>query len=54
MVGLERVRRATIVGKPDQLVPTIEKIIAAVNAGELDAPNQESAKVMCGSCYPTT
>lgn len=36
IVELEKGKSAIIVGKPDQLVPTIEKIIAAINAGELD------------------
>ena len=37
VLEIEKGKTAIVVGKPDQLVPTIEKIIAAVNAGELDA-----------------
>lgn len=37
VLELEKGKGAIIVGKPDQLIPTIEKIIAAINAGELDA-----------------
>ena len=37
VLELEKGKGAIIVGKPDQLIPTIEKITAAVNAGELDA-----------------
>jgi hypothetical protein len=41
IVELEKGKSAIIVEKPDQLVPTIEKIIAAINAGELDGPLSE-------------
>ena len=37
VLGLTRVKGVIVVGKLDQLIPTIEKIIAAINAGELDA-----------------
>ena len=37
MFELEKEKAAIVVGKHDQLIPTIEKIIAAINAGELDA-----------------
>ena len=37
VLELEKGKGAIIVGKPDQLIPTIDKIIAAINAGELDA-----------------
>ena len=37
VLELEKGKGAIIVGKPDQLIPTIEKVIAAINAGELDA-----------------
>lgn len=36
VLEIEKGKTAIIVGKPDQLVPTIDTIIAAVNAGELD------------------
>lgn len=36
VIELEKGKAAIIVGKPDQLVPTLDKVIAAVNAGELD------------------
>ena len=36
VLELEKGKTAIVVGKPDQLVPTIETIIAAINAGELD------------------
>ena len=36
VLEIEKDKTAIIVGKPDQLVPTIEMIIAAINAGELD------------------
>ena len=36
VIELEKGKAAIVVGKPDQLVPTLDKIIAAVNAGELD------------------
>jgi len=53
VLGLEKGKTAIVVGKPDQLVPTIETIIAAINAGELDGhlahmgltrPNLKAAK----------
>lgn len=36
VLELEKGKGAIIVGKPDQLVPTIETIVTAANAGELD------------------
>jgi hypothetical protein len=36
VLELEKGKTAVVVGNPDQLVPTIETIIAAINAGELD------------------
>ena len=36
ILELEKGKGAIVVGKPDQLIPTIEKIITAINAGELD------------------
>lgn len=36
VLELEKGKTAIVVGNPDQLVPTIETIIAAINAGELD------------------
>ncbi len=36
VLELEKGKAAIVVGKPDKLIPTIEKVIAAVNAGELD------------------
>lgn len=36
VIELEKGKAAIVVGKPDQLVPTLDKVIAAVNAGELD------------------
>lgn len=36
VLELEKGKTAIVVGNPDQLVPTIEMIIAAINAGELD------------------
>jgi hypothetical protein len=36
VIELEKGKAAIIVGKPDNLVPTIDAVIAAVNAGELD------------------
>ena len=36
VIELEKDKAAIIVGKPDNLVPTIDAVIAAVNAGELD------------------
>ena len=36
LLELEKGKTAIVVGNPDQLVPTIEMIIAAINAGELD------------------
>ena len=36
VLELEKGKTAIVVGNPEQLVPTIEMIIAAINAGELD------------------
>lgn len=36
VLELEKGKTAIVVGNFDQLVPTIDKIIAAINAGELD------------------
>jgi hypothetical protein len=36
VIKLEKGKAAIIVGKPDNLIPTIDAVIAAVNAGELD------------------
>lgn len=36
VLELEKGKTAIVVGNPDQLVPTIETVIAAINAGELD------------------
>lgn len=36
VLEIEKGKTAIVVGKPDQLVPTIEMIIAAISAGELD------------------
>ena len=36
VLELEKGKTAIVVGHPDQLVPTLETIIAAINAGELD------------------
>lgn len=36
VLELEKGKAAIVVGNPDQLVPTIDTIIAAINAGELD------------------
>jgi len=36
VIELEKGKAAIIVGKPDNLIPTIDAVIAAVNAGELD------------------
>ena len=36
VLELDKGKSAIVVGKPDQLIPTIETIIAAINAGELD------------------
>jgi hypothetical protein len=36
VLEIEKGKTAVVVGKPDQLVPTIETIITAINAGELD------------------
>jgi len=36
VLEIEKDKTAIVVGNPDQLVPTIEMIIAAIAAGELD------------------
>ena len=36
VIEIEKGKTAIVVGNPDQLVPTIETVIAAINAGELD------------------
>ncbi len=36
VLELEKGKTAILVGNPDQLVPTIDTMIAAINAGELD------------------
>lgn len=36
VLELEKGKTAVVVGNPDQLIPTIEMIIAAISAGELD------------------
>jgi hypothetical protein len=41
ILELEKGKGAIIVGKPDQLIPTIDKLISAINAGELDIPLSE-------------
>lgn len=37
VLELEKGKTAIVVGKPDNLIPTFDALIAAVNAGELDA-----------------
>ncbi len=41
VLEIEKGKTAVVVGKPDQLVPTIETIITAINAGELDGQLSE-------------
>lgn len=36
VIELEKGKAAIVVGKTDNLIPTLDKVIAAVNAGELD------------------
>ena len=36
VLELEKGKAAIVVGKPDNLIPTLDALIAAINAGELD------------------